>query len=290
VRGVLTRNPDWELPLAGFQAESAWMVGAWTDVQSLVNRTNSQTSPIVMARLLLAMRTGDSSAIANALSVARTVLGIPITAAGVKGYRRCYDAVLDLHITHELEMIHNSIAAFSDGSQATPTPRRQALTDLSRMLSARLDASLPTFRTREPILSMRRTAFALRFVLFLRLLDKIPDKSYSRSGPHPSITNEIGRSWLASAKIARKAGQWQTAYSAMLQAEQSDSRFSFMESAKLVKATGEPLRALQELEKSMRLFGLIEDLNSIIDLTEDDQELKKTKAKVSFFSYSPVQS
>lgn len=51
-----------------------------------------------------------------------------------------------------------------------------------------------------------------------------------------------------------------------------------MESAKLVKATGEPLRALQELENSMRLLGLME--NDVIDLTDDDEETKKLKAKV----------
>jgi serine/threonine-protein kinase ATR len=173
VKGVLTRNPDWEPALAGFQAESAWMVGAWTDVQSLVDRTHVQTSPIVMARLLLAMRTGDNSAIGNALSVARSVLGIPITAAGVKGYRRCYDAVLNLHLTHELEMIHNAITTVSEGNSAL---RRRTLTDLSQMLSARLDASLPTFRIREPILSMRRTAFALSSVLRPSLLVHMSDK------------------------------------------------------------------------------------------------------------------
>ena len=51
-----------------------------------------------------------------------------------------------------------------------------------------------------------------------------------------------------------------------------------MESAKLIKATGEPLRALQELENSMRLFGLID--SEVIDLTEDDEETKRMKAKV----------
>lgn len=66
----------------------------------------------------------------------------------------------------------------------------------------------------------------------------------------------------------------------MLQAQQSNARFSFMESAKLVKATGEPLRALQELENSMRLFGLIEDRPDVVDLTEDDNETKRMKAKV----------
>jgi serine/threonine-protein kinase ATR len=97
--------------------------------------------------------------------------------------------------------------------------------------------------------------------------------------PRRALTGEIGRSWLASAKIARKAGQWQTAYCSMLQAQQTNERFSFMESAKLVKATGEPLRALQELENSMSLLGLIENRAGIIDLTDDD-ERKKMEAKV----------
>ena len=98
------------------------------------------------------------------------------------------------------------------------------------------------------------------------------------------LGGEVGKSWLASAKIARKAGQWQTAYSAMLQIQQSNPRFSFMESAKLVKATGEPLRALQELENSMRLFGFIEDKCTTIDLTDDDGEIKKIQAKVRILS------
>lgn len=51
-----------------------------------------------------------------------------------------------------------------------------------------------------------------------------------------------------------------------------------MESAKLVKATGEPLRALQELENSMRLLGLLDD-KDVLDLTADD-ETTKMKAKV----------
>jgi len=75
----------------------------------------------------------------------------------------------------------------------------------------------------------------------------------------------------------------------MLQAQQLERRFSFMESAKLVKTTGEPLRALQELEKSMRLLGLTEESSGTIDLT-DDEESKKMKAKVrnSLPLYVPV--
>ncbi|KAJ7506601.1 hypothetical protein B0H11DRAFT_1706690 [Mycena galericulata] len=260
VRGVLTRNPEWQSALAGFQVESAWMVGAWEDVQELVHRTKAQTSSIVIARVLLAMRSRDPAAITASLSIARTVLGTPITAAGAQGYRRSYEAVLDLHLTHELELIYNALASLPTGSQHLSQLRQRTITQLNTSLMARLDATLPTFRTREPVLSMRRTAFALI------------------SSPRQTFAREIGRSWLASAKIARKAGQWQTAYSAMLQAQQSKTRFAFMESAKLVKATGEPLRALQEFENSMRLLGLIEH-RDVVDLTEDDNETKRMKAK-----------
>ncbi|KAJ6515319.1 hypothetical protein C8R45DRAFT_1139488, partial [Mycena sanguinolenta] len=261
VRGVLTRNPEWQSALAGFQVESAWMVGAWQDVEDLVQQTTVQTSSIVIARVLLAMRSKDAAAITSCLSVARSVLGTPITAAGAKGHRRSYEAVLDLHLVHELELIYNALTSLPSGSQGHTQLRRQTVTQLNMALSARLDSTLPTFRTREPVLSMRRTAFALI------------------SSPRQTSAREIGRSWLASAKIARKAGQWQTAYSAMLQAQQSSTRFSFMESAKLVKTTGEPLRALQELENSMRAHGLLEDRKDIVDLTEDDGETKRMKAK-----------
>lgn len=262
VKGVLIRNPEWESALAGFHVESAWMVGAWDDVQHMVERTSAQTSSIVMARLLLAMRAGDSEKIAESISVAHSVLGVPITAAGVRGYRRSYEAVLDLHLTHELEMIQRVLTSLPSGSQAqSQQRRRQVLAELSDTLSARFESTLPTYRTREPILSLRRTAFSLS------------------SAPRHTLAGELGRSWLASAKIARKAGHWQTAYSAMLQAKQSKARFSFVESAKLVKVMGEPLRAVQELENSMRLLGMLENSPDVVDLTLDDDESKNMKAK-----------
>ena len=103
---------------------------------------------------------------------------------------------------------------------------------------------------------------------------------YLSSNPRLGLHREIGRSWLASAKIARKANQWQTAYSAMLQAQQSKTPFSFIESAKLVKATGDPLRALQELENSVKLLGLFDKDTVDIDLTGPDPETSRMKAKV----------
>lgn len=160
--GVLTRHPEWEGALAGFHVESAWMVGAWEDVQKIVDRVDNSIPSIATGKALLAMRSGDAEKISKALSQARSLLGAPITAAGVKGYRRSYDAVLDLHLTHELEVIYQTCYKLIPGSQDDNRHlRRQTLAELSRTLSARLNVTLPTFRNREPLLSMRRTAFGL---------------------------------------------------------------------------------------------------------------------------------
>ena len=162
--GVLTRHPEWETILAGFQAESAWMVGAWSDVQKLVKSVDTQTSTssVVIARVLLAMREGNSDDVEVMLSQARLVLGAPITAAGTRGYRRSYEAALDLHLTHELEMIYKGTFALTQEPQeSSQQERRRSIAEFSRTLSRRLDLTLPTFRSREPVLSMRRTAFAL---------------------------------------------------------------------------------------------------------------------------------
>lgn len=97
-------------------------------------------------------------------------------------------------------------------------------------------------------------------------------KCNTRCTPRRKLTSEIGKIWLASAKIARKASQWQTAYSAMLQAQQSNARFSFIESAKLIKATNEPLRALKELENSMKLAGILD--SDELDLTIDEESMR----------------
>ncbi|KAF9534591.1 hypothetical protein CPB83DRAFT_754578 [Crepidotus variabilis] len=255
VAGVLTRHPDWEATLAGFQAESAWMIGAWEDVKRVVERNDVQTSSMVLARVLLAMREGNQPLIDDALSRARIVLGAPIAAAGVGGYRRAYDAALDLHLTHELELIYATTSAQSESQEATP---RRRMADLSKTLTERLDFTLPTFRSREQVLSMRRTAFAL-------------------ASTGRSVSAAIGKSWLASAKIARKARQWQTAYSAVLQAQKRDAPYSFIESAKLLKASGDPLRALNELENSSNRLQLFD--KQFVDLT-GDTELPRMKAKI----------
>ncbi|KAH9060944.1 hypothetical protein EDB87DRAFT_1723684 [Lactarius vividus] len=260
VKGVLTRNPDWKQSLVGFEVESAWMIGDWNDVQVLVDGSGESTPPVVIASLLLAIREGDPKVIADALARARMTLGNPIAASGGREYRHTYEAVLNLHLVHEVELIHR----FSSEQVQMSTARRiSAQDELTKTLNTRLNSTLPSFRTLEPILSVRRTAYGIsrqRCVI---------------------LAGEIGRSWLISAKIARKAGHWQTAYSAILQAQESRTTFSLMQKVRLLRATGEPLRALQELTHYLQTSRVQDSpLDSdVIEITEDESEVKQQKAR-----------
>ena len=252
-------------------------------MHALVDGSDVSTSPAVMARLLLAVREGDSNNIANALSRARLALGNPIVASGGREYRHTYEAVLNLHLVHEVELIHQ----FSEQMQMGTTRRSEAQDELTKALNIRLNSTLPSFKTREPILSMRRTAYGIRLVLAVepKLFRDRPNVLVSRQRCG-ALSGEIGRSWLITAKIARKAGHWQTAYSAILQAQESRTAFSLMQKVRLIRATGEPLRALQELEHYLQVTRR-QDYSAdaeVIDLTEDGSELKPLKAKVSYIS------
>jgi len=123
-----------------------------------------------MARLLLAIREGNSDNIAHALSRARMALGNPIVASGGREYRHTYEAVLDLHLVHEVELIHR----LSSEQMQTDGPRRnEAQDELTKILNVRLNSTLPSFRTREPILSLRRTAYGIRLVSVLSVRPKL---------------------------------------------------------------------------------------------------------------------
>ena len=140
------------------------MVGDWDAVEEIVSRSNPVTPETTIARLLLALRSKSTNNLPASFRAARSILGAPITAVGKQSYRRSYDSTINLHLVHELEMIHTtnlSVSILHPGSQDIT----RILSRLKSTLAARLQSTLPTFKAQEPILSMRRTAFGLTWVL-----------------------------------------------------------------------------------------------------------------------------
>jgi hypothetical protein len=93
---------------------------------------------------------------------------------------------------------------------------------------------------------------------------------------------------MASAKFARKAGYSQTAYSSNLQAAHWKAPYAYIESCKLLRSGGDGLRALQELDNTLKASSRqIEEIvvgdNGPVLEHKDAQKLR-AKARSSDFN------
>lgn len=158
MKGVLTRHPDWAGQLAGLYAEAAGMMGDWDAVKNVLQQSNESTTPeLIIASALLAFRTRDYSVVTQAISQARLALGAPLTSGGRQSYKHLYGSIINLNLIHELQMVHSAELAI----KAKPENAMQLIERLNSNLATRLESTQPSFTAREPILSMRRTAFGL---------------------------------------------------------------------------------------------------------------------------------
>ncbi|WVQ74974.1 hypothetical protein IAR50_004582 [Cryptococcus sp. DSM 104548] len=249
IRGVISRHPEWRTPLVQLEAEAAWIIGDWDTVR-LVGK---DCPPI--GKALLALH--DNHDFGTVLKQVRREVGVGITS---KGYSSAQDALLQLHMIHEISMINETKLRIETTPRNT---NRQAtiqagVRSLNKALDDRFHTTSPAFRTREAILSVRRTAYGLMNT--------------------PSLNPEIGDAWILSSKVARKAGYEQTAYSATLQAVSASAPFVFVQQAKLRRAQGSVLKALTDLENA--LASEKRKLSGGKGASDDDmnQQIKMAKA------------
>jgi hypothetical protein len=134
------------------------MVGDWTRVQQVVREQQSDSLAFAAGNLLLAMKNDDREGFYKCLSAGFLSLGRPITSAGRYSYNSSYETMINLHILHELKL-------FYEGNRDLADLRRETSTGgLPAVLKGRLDALLPSFKTREAVLSFRRAAHGIRQV------------------------------------------------------------------------------------------------------------------------------
>lgn len=261
IRGALSAHPEWEDLLDAFRVEGACILGDWAEVETRTQRSQARSSEHSIGRALLAMRQDDADVFAKVLHQARQDLGKPLVAAGKTSYPSVYGSVLHLHMLQELEMIR-SYAKAQDGDRVGALTRAyvsDTASDLNRSLASRLNATLPSFRTQEPLLSLRRTAIAA-----------LPSSLGARK--------DVGEAWIATAKIARRAGHMQTAYSATLQATQNQATFAFVQRVKLLAKEEQTHAAIRDLVNSLNTLtstfkpGQIGDMSrtGLIELQQTD--------------------
>lgn len=229
IRGVLAMHPEWEVPLDPFFVEGCCILSDWDEVRRSLSKSVSVrtgTPQHAMARVMLAMHDSDSVALRSSIRDARWLFGKPLIAAQKTNYVGAYDAMTQLHMLYELELIGKCFGMNLEEGQ------QMSLEALSKSLAHRFESTLPSFRTREPLLSLRRSAY----------------KTQGRS----DFRDMVAQSWITSSKIARRAGHNQTAYSAALQASQWKASLAFVQQAKLLAMGDQKQAALQEMVNSLK--------------------------------------
>lgn len=215
ILGILSTHRDWQEALAPFYIEGCCILSDWEAVRRSLY-THGTSPQHAMAQVMLAMHDGDIRQLQDSIVKARDLLGSPLCTN--KDYVGAYDAMTQLHMLHEIELI----------SRVSLPSVKSSVAHLEHTLAKRLQSTLPSFKTREPILSMRRSAMSTQYNKELRGL--------------------IGQCWIASSKIARSEGHLQSAYSAALQASQANVDLAFVQHAKLRVARGDQGQAaLQEM-------------------------------------------
>ncbi|KAJ3016848.1 serine/threonine-protein kinase M1, partial [Thoreauomyces humboldtii] len=250
VQGVVTLQPKWATTLNSYAIEAAWRLGNWSTLERLLKEPYNERFETAIGALLNTVRIGDDQEFENTLQRTRMMLTADLATASMESYRRGYDTLVKLHMLFEITSARNASAS-------------TALVDesLYKRWGPRLDATMPSFRVREPILSLQR-------IILQNPRPASLDDSLDMD--RPALRARRGMLWLQTAKASRKAGQLQAAYNGILQATRLGIADVHLERAKWLWSQQQKHKAMFELKSALQTISrevTRQDTNSKINKT-----------------------
>uniref|UniRef100_A0A8D3CTB5 Serine/threonine-protein kinase ATR n=1 Tax=Scophthalmus maximus TaxID=52904 RepID=A0A8D3CTB5_SCOMX len=227
VNGVLANKHQWKSELNTYRVEAAWKLGKWDLLEDyLSSDRHSSTWSVRLGQLLLSAKKKDAETFHEKLKLVRKEQVVPLSAASYEcgTYQRGYEYLVRLHMLSELEHTFTELHKQRDRSTAS-------LGQLPPHWSDRLEMTQNSFRAKEPILALRRALLSL--------------------GSQSLCQELVGECWLQSTRVARKAGHHQTAFNALLNAENTHLAELVTEKAKWLWSKGDVHQALIVLQKGV---------------------------------------
>ncbi|XP_071964795.1 serine/threonine-protein kinase ATR-like isoform X2 [Antedon mediterranea] len=200
VNGILVERPEWKSQLSSYRIDACWKLAKWDTLEShLQNESaNSTDWKVGLGRVLLAAKKRDQEGFFKQLQIVRSEQMGPLSAASMEigSYTRGYEYIVRLHMLSEVEQCARALMGFqlTNSLNTTLKYKNELLSDWEN----RLKMTQPSFKTQEPILCLRRVLHNLTY-----------------DGQDPSKNKVVGHCWLQSAKVARKAGNLQTAFNSL---------------------------------------------------------------------------
>uniref|UniRef100_A0A3B4FF58 Serine/threonine-protein kinase ATR n=1 Tax=Pundamilia nyererei TaxID=303518 RepID=A0A3B4FF58_9CICH len=210
-----------------YRVEAAWKLGKWDLLEDyLSSDQQSSTWGVRLGQLLLSAKKQDAENFYEKLKLVRKEQVVPLSAASYEcgTYQRGYEYIVRLHMLSELEHTFTELLKQRQGSGSN-------LSQLPPHWSDRLEMTQNSFRAKEPVLALRRALLSL--------------------GTQPVCQELVGECWLQSARVARKAGHHQTAFNALLNAENTNLAELVTEKAKWLWSKGDVHQALIVLQKGV---------------------------------------
>ncbi|KAF9190175.1 serine/threonine-protein kinase M1 [Haplosporangium sp. Z 767] len=252
VEGDISSYPEWEQQMNEYRVGAAWKAQRWDSLAAALSRPIQSTFETGLGQLLLDIRENRVKDFEDHLQQVRSMLVAPLAAATMDSYSRAYDHVIQLHMLHELEVSFRAwdpTCAMGDGLGSLigrTLPEGETYVERLRLyqqnLCQRLDCMTPTFRVREQVTRLRRIAF---YDIRLPNVASEDDVMY--------LKDECGRLWLQSAQGARKSGQNQVSFNAMIQAERLENTSAIIERAKWGFLNKSERLAIKAIDTALRL-------------------------------------
>ncbi|XP_030832739.1 serine/threonine-protein kinase ATR-like [Strongylocentrotus purpuratus] len=236
VNGVLSQRSDWSSQLNSYRVEACWKLAKWDDLESnLKHEGHNSDWNILLGKTLLAVREGNQDEFQTQLQLARSAQMGPLSAASMEkgSYQRAYEYIARLHMLCDLDLGVTNLLGFSAGGDS----KNQSQAELMEWWDARQTMAQSSFRTQEPMLCLRRSILGLN------------NNPINSEGT--GLNKDIGYCWLKSAKVARKAGHLQGAYSSLLNAGLYSLPDLCIEKAKWLWGKGDCHQALIDLQKGV---------------------------------------
>ncbi|GFU19135.1 hypothetical protein NPIL_402701 [Nephila pilipes] len=276
--GILNEKPEWKYDLNRFRIEAAWQLANWENLESYLEEEESKEEwTVCIGNILYLANKKDADGFEKCINIIRSRQMAPLSAASMEkgAMLRGYEYLIRMHMLTDLQ--HGVKSIFNLNLPNSPSKNESLFNEIIPTMSLRRNLLQSSSRYQEPIHNLHR-------VLLKIGKEKMSDFS-SR------FDQEITKCWLQNARLARKNGFYQRAYSCLLEVGSENSADFFMEKTKWLWSKGEKEQAIYYLQKgiSEHFPSLQTKKISSLKLTTEDQ-LICAKAKLLLAVYSEESS
>eukprot|EP00794_Sanderia_malayensis_P008013 gene8012-8872_t len=221
--GVISKRETWTEDIRPYQSEAAWRLGQWDTLKENLDGVSDVGNwSIALGKLLVHLKDQKMNSFEEDLERIRQEQMKSLSSTGLDLGEKSYTCIVRLHMLEEIEQCFKLL---NDKHY-----KESKLQDLILLWEQRYQATQTSYSTCEQILSLRRV-----------LLDLFPSCK--------AVTSEKDNCWLRIAKIARKAGHFQTSYNSLLNVIGNGKTDLIIERNKWIWSQGDKHKALLSLEK-----------------------------------------